>query len=209
MLTVRTSRSLTAATVRLRVFHRTALCLVTVLAWSACGDDDATHADAEHGGHGGTEAAPASSGSGGKSGAGGSGGNAGSTGGAGGRASPLACEQKTVTVTCGGETCPATTEIEQNRCSVPCCAMFEGKERCGFRGTARGFTTECVLPATPDPTCDEVPQFQGCCEPTQHVCGIIGGFAPGCQTKSNFVTLPANPKKCGPGSGATDEDAGT
>jgi hypothetical protein len=104
------------------------------------------------------------------------------------------------------------TETEQNPCSVPCCVVSEGTERCGFRGTARGFTTECVLPAVPDPTCDEVPQFEGCCEPTEHVCGIIGGFAPGCQTKSSFVTLPKSPKKCGSNSadaGSTDEDAGS
>jgi hypothetical protein len=57
-----------------------------------------------------------------------------------------------------------------------------------------------------------VPQFEGCCEPTQHVCGIIGGFAPGCTTKSNFVTLPKSPKKCGSqpsDGGALDEDGGS
>ena len=103
------------------------------------------------------------------------------------------------------------TEFEDSPCFVPCCATFDGAERCGFRGTAPGFTTECVLPAVADPSCDEIPQFQGCCEPTRHVCGIIGGFAPGCQTKSNFVTLPASPKACGLGdvdAGDLDTDAG-
>ncbi|HET8932228.1 MAG TPA: hypothetical protein VFN67_02255 [Polyangiales bacterium] len=82
--------------------------------------------------------------------------------------------------------------------------MLEGKERCGFRGTSAAFTTECVMPAVSDPSCDEVPQFEGCCEPTQHVCGVIGGFAPGCQTTSRFATLPEHPKACGLGG----EDAG-
>jgi hypothetical protein len=88
--------------------------------------------------------------------------------------------------------------------------MFEGAERCGFRGTSSAsaaFTTECVLPAVSDPSCDDVPQFEGCCEPTQHVCGVIGGFAPGCQTTSRFVTLPDPPKACGIGA-AGDGDAG-
>ncbi len=185
---------------RLRVFNRRTLCLLGALAWSACGNDDVPDADV---GRGGSDAGPTASG------ASGTGGSAGGGGRAGGRASPLACETWSVTVTCGGEPCPATTEFEQSACSIPCCVTSEGRERCGFRGTARGFVTECVLPATPDPACDEVPQFQGCCEPTQHVCGIIGGFAPGCQTKSSFVTLPASPKKCGLGGGAIDEDAGT
>jgi len=82
--------------------------------------------------------------------------------------------------------------------------MFEGGERCGLRGTASSFRTECVLPGEPDDSCDEVVQFQGCCDLTQHRCGIIGGFAPGCQTKSTFVTLPQNPKTCGLGG----DDAG-
>ena len=107
-------------------------------------------------------------------------------------------------VTCGGETCATKSEFEDDPCFVPCCVTFEGRERCGFRGTSTAFSRECLLPAVADPSCDEVPQFQGCCEPTRHVCGIIGGFSPGCTTKSNFVTLPTSPKTCGGG----ETDAG-
>jgi hypothetical protein len=105
-------------------------------------------------------------------------------------------------VQCGGQTCPTATKLESDPCFAPRCVTFQGAERCGFRGTSAAFTTECVLPALADPTCDEVPQFQGCCEPVHGVCGIVGGFAPGCQTTSRFVTLPAKPKPCG------QEDAG-
>ena len=96
------------------------------------------------------------------------------------------------------------TEHESNPCYVPCCAMQDGKALCGFRGTSSAFTTQCVPHAVVDPSCDEVPQFQGCCEQKRKVCGIIGGFAPGCQTESSFVTLPQNPKSCG-----HTDDAGT
>jgi len=143
-----------------------------------------------------------------QSGRGGRGGTAGSTAGAAGavRRSPLSCGSPSKeSVQCGGVTCPTTAELETDPCFVPCCVMFEGAPHCGFRGTSMAFTTECVLPAVADPTCDEIPQFQGCCEPTRHVCGIVGGFAPGCQTKSSFVTLPAVPKACG---AAADSDAG-
>lgn len=53
-----------------------------------------------------------------------------------------------------------------------------------------------LLPAAADLSCDEVPQF---------------GFAPGCQSKSNFVTLPESPRPCGghdSDAGASDRDAG-
>jgi len=119
-----------------------------------------------------------------------------------GRRPPTACDppQASTEVTCGGELCPTSSQHETDPCFLPCCVTHEGKERCGFRGTSRAFTTECVLPAVSDPSCDEVPQFEGCCEPTRHVCGVIGGFAPGCQTESSFLTFPDPLKPCGDGS---------
>lgn len=129
-----------------------------------------------------------------------------------GRRSPLACTPQTdKQVTCGGELCPTSAKHEKDPCFVPCCVTFQGAERCGFRGTSAAFSTECVLPAQSDPSCDEVPQFEGCCEPTQGVCGVIGGFAPGCQTKSRFATLPEHPKACtwnDADAGPSDSDAG-
>jgi hypothetical protein len=126
--------------------------------------------------------------------------------------SPLDCDPRNdAPVECGGVACPTEAEFEHSACFIPCCVTFEGAERCGFHGTSPAFSTDCVLPAVADPSCDDVVQFQGCCEPTQKVCGIIGGFAPGCQTKSNFVTLPAHPKACGEGdsdAGISDRDAG-
>lgn len=128
--------------------------------------------------------------------------------GAAGRRPPTACDPQNVeAVTCGGELCPTSAKHETDPCFLPCCVEHEGKERCGFRGTSRAFTTACVLPAVSDPSCDEVPQFEGCCEPTRHVCGVIGGFAPGCQTESSFLTFPDPLKACGAGAG--DSDAGS
>jgi hypothetical protein len=98
--------------------------------------------------------------------------------------------------------------LQINSCFEACCVTFEGKEQCGLRGLSAAFRTECVLPAVPDESCDEVVQFQGCCDLTQHRCGIIGGFAPGCQTKSSSVTLPKNPKLCGYPDDGGVEDAG-
>jgi hypothetical protein len=100
--------------------------------------------------------------------------------------------------------------MQESPCFQPCCVTFEGRERCGLRGTSTSmaFQTECLLPAVPDDSCDEVVQFQGCCDLTQHRCGIIGGFAPGCQTKSSFVTLPENPKVCGLSDDAGVSDGG-
>lgn len=129
------------------------------------------------------------------------------TGGRRERPPPTACEpQELMEVRCGEERCPTSTQHENDPCFLPCCVQHEGKERCGFRGTSRAFTTECVLPAVSDPSCDEVPQFEGCCEQTRHVCGVIGGFAPGCQTQSPFLTFPDPLKPCGPA--ARDQDAG-
>lgn len=131
--------------------------------------------------------------------------------GARGRRSPLSCPARPDTeVTCGGEVCPTSARHENDPCFVPCCVMFEGKERCGFRGTS-ALTTECLLPAVEDPSCNDAPQFFGCCEPTRHVCGIIAGVLPGCQTKVSFATLPDPPKACGPDAhdaGISDTDAG-
>jgi hypothetical protein len=168
---------------------------ICALALIACGSDDKPKPDAGAGGAAGLAA---------KGGSGGS--TAGASGATAGRRSPLSCDQRSsMPVQCGGQTCPTKTEFEQDPCFIPCCVTAAGGERCGFRGTSAAFSTECVLPAVADSSCDDVPQFQGCCEETQHVCGIIGGFAPGCQTKSSFVTLPKNPKPCGRG----DSDAGT
>jgi hypothetical protein len=162
-----------------------------------CGDDDSSPpsmpADpAGTGGSGGETAAV--------------GGRAGSAGASGARSSsPLSCPaHDTAPVTCGGVMCSSEIPPTTNPCFVPCCVMFEGRERCGLRGTAAAFRTECVLAAEPDDSCDEIVQFQGCCDLTQHRCGIIGGFAPGCTTKSSFVTLPQNPKRCGMGMGRDD-----
>lgn len=122
------------------------------------------------------------------------------------RRPPTACDpHEPMQVTCGGEVCPSSTEHERDPCFLPCCVQHEGKERCGFRGTSRAFTTECALPAVSDPSCDEVPQFEGCCEPTRQVCGVISGFAPGCQTESRFLTFPDPLKRCG---AALDGDGG-
>lgn len=143
--------------------------------------------------------------------AGGSGDNSSGAAGRAGRRPPTACDaqddQDVVDVTCGGELCPTSSKHESDPCFLPCCVQHEGKERCGYRGTSRAFTTACVLPAVSDPSCDEVPQFEGCCEPTRHVCGVIGGFAPGCQTESAFLTFPDPLKACGEAS--QDADAGT
>jgi hypothetical protein len=138
------------------------------------------------------------------------GGAAGRESGGGARPDPLSCagQSSSAAVVCGGEACPWHTETEQNPCSVPCCLQVGGRERCGFRGTSLAFKTECTLPAVPDPTCDEVVQFEGCCDERLHRCGIIGGFAPGCQTTSAFVTLPKVPKTCGLDSDAGEADAG-
>lgn len=130
-------------------------------------------------------------------------------GGAGGRRSRLSCPPRTDAdeeVQCGGQVCPTSTEHENDPCFVPCCVQWKGEERCGFRGTS-ALATECVLPAVLDPTCNDAPQFFGCCEPTRQVCGIVAGFLPGCQTKVSFATLPDPPKPCGRG-GIEDGDAG-
>ena len=124
-------------------------------------------------------------------------------------------QQPSEPVRCGGEPCPPPITMQNSPCFVPCCLQFEGQETCGLLGTMPGFITGCTLPAMPDPTCQEVPQFEGCCDLTQHKCGIIGGFAPGCQTTSRYVTLPKDPKSCGLDGGVatdggvqTDGDAG-
>ena len=173
------------------------LCVASVTFAVACGDDDHSSkpkVSAQRSGTGGaSESAGASAGEGGAGGT------------AGRRAnSPLNCPARAPSeVKCGGQTCPTEYPMQSSPCFEPCCVTFEGREQCGLRGTSSAFRTECVLPGTPDDSCDEVVQFQGCCDLTQHRCGIIGGFAPGCQTKSSFVTLPTNPKSCG-----HDDDAG-
>jgi hypothetical protein len=117
---------------------------------------------------------------------------------------PVACPNKppTQTISCGGQVCPPPNKDQDNPCFIPCCLQFEGQERCGLAGIAPGFTTGCTLPAMLDPSCYEVPQFEPCCDPVQHKCGIVGGFAPGCQITSRFVTLPKDPKSCGLDGGA-------
>jgi hypothetical protein len=119
-------------------------------------------------------------------------------------------QQPSEPVRCGGQPCPPPSKMQSSPCFVPCCLQFEGQETCGLLGTMPGFITDCTLPAMPDPTCQEVPQFEGCCVLTQHKCGIIGGFAPGCQTTSQYVTLPKVPNSCGlDGGAAMDGGAGT
>lgn len=179
--------------------------IALVLACVACGDDGGSPDDADAAGRRATDSATGGGGGAVRGAEDGASGRAGAAG----RRSGLSCPTpSSAPVQCGGRTCPTRTEYEENPCNVPCCVVHEGVEQCGLRGTSAAFTTECVMPAVADPTCDEIVQFQGCCEPTLKVCGIIGGFAPGCQTKSSFVTLPANPKKCG-GGDAGMEDGGS
>jgi hypothetical protein len=183
--------------------------ILGALSLLACGDDDTPRTGVVSAGTSGASARDASQVDGGAAGASGDGGSAGRPM----RRSPLSCDAPaSAEVQCGGQTCPTKTVFEDSTCFVPCCVTFQGSDQCGFRGTSSRFTTECVLPAKPDPTCDEVVQFQGCCEPTKGVCGIIGGFAPGCQTTSSFATLPQNPKSCDYFSdldAGSIEDAGT
>ena len=89
------------------------------------------------------------------------------------------------------------------------------------------FSTECVLPAVPDPRCPDIDAmatplarsmgifggtFTGCCNARQHKCGFISGVRPGCVTDSLLVTLPDLPdlQACSEASndGGTDLDGG-
>jgi hypothetical protein len=180
--------------------------LSSAACFAACGDDDESGAPAagkksqaggrSAAGSGGTE--ETSDGEGGSSGGGGASGR-------GTRASALNCGQRPdEEVVCGDETCATESEHENNSCFVPCCYQLDGKDHCGFRGTSRAFTTDCLPPAVADDSCDQTPQFRGCCDVLTHKCGIIGGFSPGCTLETSFVTLPAEPKSCGMG----DQDAG-
>ncbi|MFI5309351.1 MAG: hypothetical protein ACHQ53_18495 [Polyangiales bacterium] len=128
-------------------------------------------------------------------------------------------------VTCGGQTCMAPTNYAMNPCIVPCCLTKNGHEVCASKSTAMGFSTECTLPATPDPSCPDamggalgtlggmgtVPDggmaagtaFKGCCNESMHKCGIISTLRPGCVTQSTLLMLPANPMTC-----SASDDAG-
>jgi hypothetical protein len=187
-----------------RWVRRVACASVACLALAVgCGDDDDSSPGAESGSGetGGRADAGAIAGAGGRAGSGATGGVRSN--------SPLNCPARsTATLSCGGQSCPSDDPMQTNPCFEPCCVMSDGRERCGLRGTASAFRTECVLPGVPDDSCDEIVQFQGCCDLTQHRCGIIGGFAPGCQTKSSFVTLPKNPKMCGGGDDSGTSDGG-
>lgn len=108
-------------------------------------------------------------------------------------------------LTCGALTCPELDQEELDSCVAPCCLMMDGQPYCGKKSTFGRFGSECALPGQPDPSCDEVVQFQGCCDTVQHKCGVYLPMNAGCVTQSGFVTLPETPKRCGD---ATDDDAG-
>jgi hypothetical protein len=176
---------------------------------------DGTSAERGAGGTGGSDAGTSTgtggSGGGTSAGTGGSGGgtSAGTAGDA-GTALPImriTCTETapTTPVMCGGEVCEAPAQFAGNPCIVPCCIMQGDKEVCASKSTATSFSSECALPAVPDPQCPAVNAtgtplatllgvaggvFTGCCNAAQHKCGIISGIRPGCVTESLLVTLP-------------------
>jgi hypothetical protein len=197
---------------------------------SACGDDDSASTTPDGGSMkptGASGGAPGTSGRGGTGGSGGKAAKAGTggsaTGGVGGSTPTdpgatdpmmmmgLTCTEPAPTdpVTCGGQTCEAPSEFAMNPCVVPCCIKQGGQERCASKSTAMGFSTECSLLATPDPTCPDVDSngmpLRGCCNAVQHKCGIVSTLRPGCITESSLVTLPSPLQSCGTTSG---DDAG-
>jgi hypothetical protein len=197
---------------------------------TACSGSDEQPAQSDAG----SDAGPRPSGKGGADAGGGQGGSGGgtSTGPASdaGAALPMmtiTCTETapTTPVLCGGEVCQAPAQFAGNPCIVPCCIMQGDQEVCASRSTAMSFTTECALPAVPDPQCPEVNApgtplatamgvfgglFQGCCDANQHKCGIISGIRPGCVTESLLVTLPSDAPACSeaPDDGGTDMDGG-
>jgi hypothetical protein len=108
----------------------------------------------------------AGDGGGGKAGHGGSGGSGGQAGssssiglGDGGilPMMMLMCTEAPPTgpVTCGGQTCMPPM-FGMNPCIVPCCVSVNGHETCASKSTAMGFSTECTMPGTPDPSCPDL-----------------------------------------------------
>lgn len=192
-----------------------------------CGDDDTKqdeNADMASAGKTGSAGKSGSSagGSGGKAGSSsagksgsGSAGKAGSTAASGGSTGAatggltFTCTDMSApkSVTCGGQTCEASTDFAMNPCIVPCCVNEGGKEMCGSKSTADMLMTECSLPVKPAPECADVDSqtgpLKGCCNTKQKKCGIISTLRPGCITESQLVTIPS--ATCG---GETAEDAG-
>jgi hypothetical protein len=107
-------------------------------------------------------------------------------------------------VRCGTQTCGPLSAADVSTCIVPCCVVVSGEAYCGTKSAAGRFSSGCALPGAPDPTCDEVVQWQGCCDAVQHACGVLLPLQSGCVTESTFTTLPEHPKICG-----YDDDAGT
>jgi len=210
------------------------------LSLAACGDDDDTVKSDENAAttEGGSAAKSGNGGGGGKAGAtagssgsrAGRGGTAGTPSPAGSPAGPgggLTCEEEPSDkpVTCGGETCvPAV--FGMNTCIAACCVAVDGKDQCGSKSTAMGFTTACALPALEDPKCPALPSSQGdmlkgCCNAVEKKCGVVSTLRPGCITDSTYVTYPDPRVDCTPPSPTTggdkdddkdddkDKDAGT
>jgi len=156
------------------------------------------------------------------------GGTSAGTGGGAGSALPvmrITCTETapTTPVMCGGELCEAPV-FSGNPCMIPCCIKQGDKEVCASKSTAMNFSTECVLPAVPDPQCPDIDalatnlalsmgigggRFKGCCNAAERTCGGISGIRPGCITESLLVTLP-DLQACGEASndGGTDLDGG-
>lgn len=104
---------------------------------------------------------------------------------------------------CGTQRCPELAQEDLEACVAPCCVSVGDQQYCGKKSTLGRFGSECALAGEPDPSCDEVVQFQGCCDVVQHKCGVYLPMNAGCVTKSGFLTLPEQPKTCG-----FDDDAG-
>jgi hypothetical protein len=210
--------------------------LVSVgLSLVACGDDDDSVKDGENAataeggsaaksGNGGAGKAGATAGkSGSGAGRGGSSGKpSGSSGSSAGSAPTgpggmmLTCEEEPGTdpVKCGGQTCEPAV-FGMNTCIIACCVELNGKEQCGSKSTATGFTSACSLPAVEDAKCPDLSDTQGgmlkgCCNVAQKKCGIVSTLRPGCITDSTYVTYPEPLADCTPPSTpATGGDKGT
>ena len=201
------------------------------LSLAACGDDDdsvksddnaatAEGGSAAKSGNGGAGKAGATAGkSGSGAGRGGSGTPSGSSGSSAGSAPTapggmtLTCEEEPGTdpVKCGGETCEPAA-FGMNMCILACCVELNGKEQCGSKSTATGFTTACALPALEDAKCPALPDTQGgmlkgCCNVAQKKCGIVSTLRPGCITDSTYVTYPDPLADCTPPSTPTTGNA--
>lgn len=114
-------------------------------------------------------------------------------------------------VVCGGQTCQAPSFMN-NMCVYACCAQVGGAQVCGAKSTNPMFATECVPPATPDPSCPDADAMgmtlKGCCNAAQGKCGIISSVRPGCITQSMLIMLPDPPQSCTGSDDAGTPDAG-